>query len=466
MAVVAGLPACGLVVGWEPRPQCDDDCEWLSAGTETGGAPATSAGGSDAGGTDSGASSSGGGPATSQGSGGSSTTSSTQAGGAGGSGGDGGGGSGGRDTGTGGSGAGGMGGGAGATSTGSVIPVTGKSPCEAGAITDVTSGVHPAQLHLGENQLRAWMVAWLGAGDIYFRPYLDSGTSLIEEAHLVASGPGVRSAPALATDGLHVAIAFGQAASESATLNLHYLAAADPADTSSDDAPSAGNDPPVIGSVLRVGAGRFLTAAVDGSGAGQLSLFQDGVHQSSSSVGSQLEFIGLSALGNGLTLVVMLESGALSLATLDLDATELSLNDVEGAAFGSPTPGQPVRVTSLGSGAALVWIEAEGVFTRVLDATGALAHSGQVAATDTAVLPHVTSHAGEVSVSWLDTRNGGLNFRRLASDLSGGEESLLISTGVANQPYGLAANNLVNVPTYGLVFGKEQLELWQVTCEE
>lgn len=525
-------PACGLVVGFEPRELCDDCADSSGA---AGGAVATSSGGaSSTGGTTaagssegnaeglgvvdtasatggsasggSGSDASSGGTGAEPGVGGSASGGTTTGGGASSNtnGGAGGistaGGASSTDTGgTGGEtvsssaggtttdsggmggnggGAGGSDGGTGSTSTGTggstSVGGTGSggnggtpSPCESEGPFNVTltTGTHPAALMLGlNNSTRLWDFSWVENDDVYVSARSANGSVLLDPELL--DGTGTHSASVIATQGQYAFVAYGELASGNARIVMSQLNPLDADTVMSDATDTLESDtaPRVVGVTHRGSSSDMLVAALDSEGAGLLALFSDGQFVTSLTVPGSFDDLTPLDLGESFA-IASIEDGSLQVALVpyDLSSVELPV-EVEGASPIAPALGS-LSGTATDDGAALVWLEANGVHLTIVDDDGVAESSPISVAAGTNALPKLDVLGPHLFVSWIDTSSDTLYVQRVLGDLSGdAEQPFEVEAGVAEVGYGLAADPFSGTPTLALVYSTDRLRMSIITC--
>lgn len=522
-------PACGLVVGFEPRELCDDcpsssaDAIGGGAATSSGGASSTgnitAAGGSEgsaegagavdtasgAGGSVSGSAASGGGTAgsdtgvggnaaggSSTGSSGSSTSSSmggTNTGGgttdtdAGGTGGEMASSTGGANTGgagTGGTSGGGSGGDVGSTTTtaaGGSASVGGTgglggtggtpSPCSSEDSFDVTesTGTHPAALMLRvDNSSRSWDFSWIESDDIYVSARSSTGSVLLDPTLL--DDTGTHGASAIATHSQYAFIAYGEFASGNARIVMNRLNPLEPETVDQDDTGTLDGDaaPRVVGITRRGSTSDMLVAAIGSDGSGLLALFSDGQYITSQTLPGSLDDLTPFDLGGSFA-IAYIEDGSLQVALVPYDLSEVEpAAEIEEALPIAPALGS-LDGSSTDSGAALVWLEANGVYLTTVDDDGLAERSPISVAPGTNVLPKVEASGAHLFVSWIDTTTDTLYLQRVPGDLSSTtEQPFAVEDGVTDVRYGLGADGFSSTPTLALVYSTDRLRMSILTC--
>ncbi|HEY6722617.1 MAG TPA: hypothetical protein VI197_01260 [Polyangiaceae bacterium] len=528
-------PACGLVVGFEPRELCDD-CGASSdangsggaasggGASSTGGTPAvtegnteglgaadavsaasggvggsdtdvggtgsggtgTDSGGSATGGsasTHSGGSSTGGGAGDTNTAGGATSTANggvggeavnnsmggatTESGGMGGTGGGGAGGSGGDTSSTTTS----MGGSTSAGDTGSGGSGGTPSPCiidESFDLTEENTGAHPASLMQGRNNsARPWDFSWVDGNDVYAAARNSNGSELLGPTLL--DGSGTQGAPVIATHGQYAYVAYGELAGGDARIVMQRLNPLEPVEVVRDDTGVLDSEtaPRVVGVTHRGTSSDLLVAAIASDDSGLLALFRDGQFVTSLDVPGSFDDLTPLDLGESFA-IASIEDGSLRIALVPYDLSGVDLPvEVEGASPIAPALGS-ISATVTDGGAALVWLEANGVYLTTVDDEGAAEGSPIAVAPGTNALPKLDVLAAHLFVSWIDTGTDTLYLQRVPSDLSGGaERPLVVETGVAELSYGLAADSYSSsTPTLALVYSTERLRMSIVTCPE
>lgn len=523
-------PACGLVVGFEPRELCDDcpstDAIGGGAATSSGEASSTgsitAAGGSEgsaegaaavdtasgAGGSVSGSGGSaanGGGTAgsdtgvggnaaggSSTGSGGSTSSSMGGTHTAGGTTGTDGGGTGSETAssstggaitggaGMGGTGGGGSGGDAGSTTTtaaggsagvGSTGGLGGTggtpSPCSSEDSFDVTqsTGTRPAALMLGvNNSSRSWDFSWLESDDVYVSARSSAGSVLLGPTLL--DDTGTHNASAIATHNQYAFIAYGEFASGNARIVMNRLNPMEPGTVGQDDTGTLDGDaaPRVVGITRRGSTDDMLVAAIGSDGSGLLALFSDGEYITSQTVPGSLDDLTSFDLGGSFA-IAYIEDGSLQVALVPYDLSDVEPPaEIEEASPIAPALGS-LDGRSTDTGAALVWLEANGVYLTTLDDDGLAERSPISVAPGTNVLPKVDASGAHLFVSWIDTTTDTLYLQRVPGDLSSTtEQPFAVEDGVADVRYGLGADGFSITLTLALVYSTDRLRMSILTC--
>ncbi len=469
------VPACGLFVGFEPRP-CKVDCGGegnLTGSSTTGGnGPSTASSSSSSGGD--GGSSSTDGSETSTGTGGSTTLASGgdpnsasgvgDVSGSGGTSGTGGASTGGASSAGGASGAtasGGSGGEGGTTTTGGTtsVPTVCDEAIDTVDVTEMT-GSYPVQLVA--NAAESWSVSWLTNDGVYFRPFGSDGTGVVSDYHVPGSS-GSATLPVMLGTSQKVALAFG----DTGELRLHYLTWVDPASASESDSVAIdGAGAPIAGGVASPGGSTFMVAALPSNGSPLLARFASGgFDMMNTDLGIEADSMALSWLGpeylavyregTALRFLTSSSSGSVSVPTTN----ELSTNLAAEAAS------SPLRIAAVDASTAVVtWVTEAGVQLRLLDAEGAVSEPLTVEEAGNPLFPNVASDGEWIAVTWIDDDTGTLYFRRVLADFSKLEDSITVATGVASQATGLAFDALSDAGVFGVAYATDRLKLSKISC--
>lgn len=329
-----------------------------------------------------------------------------------------------------------------------------------------STGTHPAALMLGRNNSsRPWDFSWVENDDIYISARLSE--SDVALAPKLLDGSGVHSATVIATQGSNAFVAYGEFASGDARIVMNGLNPLAPDIVNRLESDPLGGDaaPEVVAIALRGSTSDALVAAVDADGSAVLVLFSDGQYSRTQTLSGPID--DLTVLDLGATFAIAYVQGG----TLQIALASHNLEEIEAAqpiSDASPiTPGLgSLAGVTLDDGAALVWVQEYGVYMATLDIDGSESESPIQIAPGPSVLPKIDTWGDQLFLSWIDASSDALYLQRFPDGLTNEENPLLVSAGVTDLRYGLAADPFSGEPTLALVYSTDRLRMTIVNCAE
>lgn len=355
----------------------------------------------------------------------------------------------------------GSGGNAGSGGTGGA-----PSPCTVARHLDLPdTGIYSAHLMLGRNNAaRPWDVSWVdGDDDVYFAAY-NASLGEVLAPHAIDDS-GAHSASVVATQTQYAFVAYGELDGSDASIVMNRVNPGTGDLTQDSTQLDGATAPDVMGIAVKGTSTDTLVAAVDADEAGELALFSNGEYQRSEAVPGPLTAIAPLDLETSFA-VAFIQDGTLQVALLAHDLlTGIETPQEIPSAAPTTTSERSLAGTSFDDGAALVWVEDDGIRLTTINASGAPADVVRVSDGENDVLPMVDSWGNQLVVSWINTDTGTLYVKRFPTGLSDSSEPpLAVTEGVAEVRYGLAADSFSTKPTFGFVFAALHLEVAIVTC--